>query len=428
MASIVRSKTGQHLLTRFVNSPIPIGHRFTRSLETLAFEEVRSPSDERPSKFTAFVLHGLLGSGRNWRSFSRTLASTFSTSSPPSGILLGPFESTVVCMRDVEARMRSELEAFGERFQRTVASLVKLIFNRLDDLEVDSGLTVLEWKVDVFAEEIDDLIEERVAHFTKLEVQRHKDLKGQVTELQEELAACKKELTRAMRQECIAMQPRQKKMLEPRSYDGAREARQKGSIREYVKEYSTLNLEILEMSERQRLCFFVDGLQQWTATVLRRNKPHDLASAMAIVKRLEDFEQCERPRSPRHKRAKGGGDGRSKSGSPKATDDERNEDEGRCHHHKGEKKHARSRKQSDSRDHKTHVGLRRECFYCAGPHCGRYCPHNGKMIAFLEKHKGSNEDSSSSDGEARMGTLQMVNAFVQKSKEEAAKEKKSKKR
>ncbi|KAK3035998.1 hypothetical protein RJ639_031171 [Escallonia herrerae] len=49
------------------------------------------------------------------------------------------------------------------------------------------------------------------------------------------------------------------------------------------------------------------------------------------------------------------------------------------------------------------------------------------MIAFLKKHKGSKGYSSSSDGEARMGALQMVNAFVQKSREEAAKEKKSKK-
>ncbi|KAK3039473.1 hypothetical protein RJ639_028055 [Escallonia herrerae] len=166
--------------------------------------------------------------------------------------------------------------------------------------------------------------------------------------------------------------------------------RHKGIIHEYVKEYSALMLEIPEMSKRQRLCFFIDGLQQWFATELRRREPHDLAFAMVIVKRLGDFKKCERPRSPRHERAKVGGDDRSKSGSPKATDDERSGDEGRLRHHKGEKKH-------------------------------------DKMIAFLEKHKGSKGDSSSSEGEARMGALQMVNAFVQKSKEEATKGKKSKK-
>ncbi|KAK3001933.1 LOW QUALITY PROTEIN: hypothetical protein RJ639_020646 [Escallonia herrerae] len=198
-----------------------------------------------------------------------------------------------------------------------------------------------------------------------------------------------------------------------------------GSIREYVKEYSALMLKIPEMFERQRLCFFVDGLQQWVATELRRREPHDLSSAMVIVERLGDFKQHERPRSPRHERAKDGGDDRSKSGSPKAIDDDRSGDKGCYRHHKGEKKHEGSRKQGDSHDHKAHEGLRREFFYCAGPYCGRYCPHNGKMITFLEKHKGSKGDSSSSDGEARMGTLQMINAF--KSKEETTKEKKSKK-
>ncbi|KAK3028407.1 hypothetical protein RJ639_039617 [Escallonia herrerae] len=268
-------------------------------------------------------------------------------------------------------------------------------------------------------------------------------------------------------------------MLEPRSYDGTREARQvdnlfwhleryfealdiddekekvqtvvmflndtaalrwrrrytdgcdvkmkKGSIREYVKEYSALMLKIPEMSERQRLCFFIDGLQQWFATELRRREPHDLASSMVIVERLGEFKQCERPRSPRHERVKDWGDGRSKSGSPKATDDEWSGDEGR-HHHKEEKKHEGSRKHGDSCDHKARVGPRGGCFYYAGPHYRRDCPHKGKMIAFLEKHKSSKGNSSSSDGEARMGTLQMVNAFVQKSKEETAKEKKSKKR
>ncbi|KAK3029958.1 hypothetical protein RJ639_037913 [Escallonia herrerae] len=80
-------------------------------------------------------------------------------------------------------------------------------------------------------------------------------------------------------------------------------------------------------------------LRQWVAIELRRREPQDLVSAMAIVERLEEFKQDERSRSPRHECGKDGGDGMSKSGSPKATDDERSRDEGRCRHHKGEKKH-----------------------------------------------------------------------------------------
>ncbi|KAK3010294.1 hypothetical protein RJ639_010799 [Escallonia herrerae] len=272
---------------------------------------------------------------------------------------------------------------------------VEIIFNRLDDLEVDSRLAVLERKVDVFAEELDDLIKERVSHFTKREVQQRKDLKGQVAELQEDLASCKRSL-QELRDGCDFKTWQKfncdlKRQVYPESTEdmamiNLRWLRQKGSICKHVKEYLALMLEIPEMSERQRLCFFVDGLQQWVATELQRREPQDLASAMVVVERLEDLKHGERPRSPRHECAKDRGYDRSKSGSSKATDDQRS------------------------------------------PHYRRYCSHKGKMIAFLEKHKSSKGDSSSSDGEACMGALQMVKAFVQKSKEEATKGKKSKKR
>ena len=38
----------------------------------------------------------------------------------------------------------------------------------------------------------------------------------------------------------------------------------KNTIREYVKEFSELMLEILDMSDKEALLTFVDGLQPWT--------------------------------------------------------------------------------------------------------------------------------------------------------------------
>ncbi|KAK3022707.1 hypothetical protein RJ639_046691 [Escallonia herrerae] len=218
--------------------------------------------------------------------------------------------------------MKTQLKACGEPMQQTIATQLDLVFKRPDELEADKRLCL-----------------EKVPHFTKKEVQRRKDLKEQVAELQNELTVCRRKLTRAPRQGGVAVLPKRKKVPEPtpKTDDGRKTGRQlyfegldikgeeekvqtatiweefkrelkrqfysesvedlatinlrrlkqKGSIREYVKEYSTLMPEIPKMSERQQLCFFINRLQQWIATKLRRRKSRDLALAMAIGKKHE---------------------------------------------------------------------------------------------------------------------------------------------
>lgn len=79
---IITNRFESRFLIRFLESPTLFASCFTssRSLQTLAYEEVRTSGD-RESESTALILHGLLGSGRNWRSFSRSLASSLSVSS-----------------------------------------------------------------------------------------------------------------------------------------------------------------------------------------------------------------------------------------------------------------------------------------------------------------------------------------------------------
>ncbi|KAL6315579.1 hypothetical protein AAG906_000885 [Vitis piasezkii] len=56
-----------------------------------------------------------------------------------------------------------------------------------------------------------------------------------------------------------------------------------GSIREYVKEFSTLMFEIPNMSEEELLFNFMDNLQSWVEQELRRCGVQDLAMTMAIA-------------------------------------------------------------------------------------------------------------------------------------------------
>ena len=47
----------------------------------LEYEETTSASESRDNEATGIIVHGLLGSGRNWRNFSRTLANDLAQTS-----------------------------------------------------------------------------------------------------------------------------------------------------------------------------------------------------------------------------------------------------------------------------------------------------------------------------------------------------------
>ncbi|RVW49005.1 hypothetical protein CK203_081011 [Vitis vinifera] len=113
-----------------------------------------------------------------------------------------------------------------------------------------------------------------------------------------------------------------------------------GSIREYVKEFSTLMLEIPNMAEEELLFNFMDNLQSWAEQELRRRGVQDLATAMAVAESLVDYRRGDssKPKPPsKGNQAKGGGDKRT------------------------------------------------NCFLCDGPHWARDCPKRKALNAMIEE-------------------------------------------
>lgn len=65
--------------------------------------------------------------------------------------------------------------------------------------------------------------------------------------------------------------------------------RHTSSIRDYVKEFSSMMLDIKNMAEEDKLFNFISGLQGWAQVELRRQGVKTLHVAFAAANRLLDF-------------------------------------------------------------------------------------------------------------------------------------------
>ncbi|TYK21000.1 uncharacterized protein E5676_scaffold328G00270 [Cucumis melo var. makuwa] len=68
-----------------------------------------------------------------------------------------------------------------------------------------------------------------------------------------------------------------------------RDLRHTGEIWEYVKQFAGLMLDIRDMSEKDKVFYFVEGLKPWARAKLYEQKVQDLTSAYAAAERLFDL-------------------------------------------------------------------------------------------------------------------------------------------
>ncbi|RVW87737.1 hypothetical protein CK203_043992 [Vitis vinifera] len=150
-----------------------------------------------------------------------------------------------------------------------------------------------------------------------------------------------------------------------------------GSIRDYVKEFSSLMLEIPNMTEEELLFNFMDNLQGWAEQELRRRGVQDLATAMAVTESLTDYKRGDSSNDEflEDSHAMGGGDevprdhNAPKNGSGKTP----NVREGR------------------GKAVRKEFTPKIKCFLCDGPHWARDCPKRKALSAMIEEREQEDE-------------------------------------
>lgn len=154
---------------------------------------------------------------------------------------------------------------------------------------------------------------------------------------------------------------------------------QTGGIREYVREFTELVLQIPDYSREEALFSFVDGLKPWAKQELQRREVKDLDKAITAAECLVEFSGEDEPDSPRsdgtsQRQEKGEGDGQEPVGrkaanmwrSPRGRD-------------------RRWAKPGEQNGGKTWDKQPMSCYLCEGPHRALDCPNRKKMTAIMQE-------------------------------------------
>lgn len=178
-----------------------------------------------------------------------------------------------------------------------------------------------------------------------------------------------------------------------------RQLRQTGTVRDYVKQFSALMLDIRDMSEKDKLFYFIEGLKPWVQMELQRQRVQDLASAMAAAERLTDFSPMDSGKKKGQSQGKEetSEPNKAKSGGASSSSSSRKDSS-----------HSRSTGASSNHHHKP-----LKCILCGGSHKTYQCPQKAANNALLAAQRESSQDNSgkSETEDTHMGAPHLLNAI-----------------
>ncbi|XP_057730789.1 uncharacterized protein LOC130946125 [Arachis stenosperma] len=176
-----------------------------------------------------------------------------------------------------------------------------------------------------------------------------------------------------------------------------RELKHKSTISDYIKEFTTLTLQIPNLASDDALFFFIDGLQPWAKQELQRRNVKDVDEAIVVAESLTEYHRGDsKPKSSsKPSSAKGGGD------------------KGKSFSIKKEGKYSSKKEYEEKKKAFVPKG---GCFVCKGPHQMKDCPKLGTLASIAEEREAQTQVTKC------VGSIQHINAV--KGKEASIAEKK----
>ena len=169
-------------------------------------------------------------------------------------------------------------------------------------------------------------------------------------------------------------------------------------VRDYVKEFSSLMLDVKNMSEDDKLFNFFSGLQPLAQAELRRQNVKNLPTVIAAADSLIDYKINPSSTSSNKKK---GDDGKNKKGKE---------------HKKGKnKKTGDSSKQRGSDPPQSQGNANSGCFLCDGNHKIRDYPKRNRLTALVTYDEPS-DSGDLGDCAPRVNPIQLLNAITVESK------------
>ncbi|KAF3774244.1 hypothetical protein EJ110_NYTH53566 [Nymphaea thermarum] len=136
------------------------------------------------------------------------------------------------------------------------------------------------------------------------------------------------------------------------------ELKHTGSLRDYMRAYQRLMLDVPDMQEQDKLNWFILGLQSWAQSEVERSNPGTLEDAYVVAERLADTQRKSYTNAfkPSKKPDHGG-----------KKDDRREQKDEPSTQHQAERR-TFFRKSDNSQNRVT------KCWFCDGNHLARQCP------------------------------------------------------